>query len=79
MTQKPTNVKQPTSYAAVTHVTAGAYCYMNRIMNGFQGVTRAVTIAGRVVAESGPSMNTREKAICFRGKFLSESTRQVTL
>ena len=36
---------------------------MNLIMYGFQRVTRATTIARRVVTESRPGMNTRQKIV----------------
>ena len=36
---------------------------MNLIMYGFQRVTRATTITRRVVTESRPSPNTRQKIV----------------
>jgi hypothetical protein len=59
-------------------MTAAAYCPMNPIMNGFQGASGAASIPGRVVAESRPSTNTREKVICLCGKLLqSQSSRRM--
>jgi hypothetical protein len=50
-----------TSKLGITHVTTDGA--MNLIMYGFQRVTRATTIAYRVVAKSRPSTNTRKKVV----------------
>ena len=51
---------------------------MNLIMYGFQRVTGAATIAWRVVTESRPSTNTRQKIVGTLGD-VTLSRRQVTL
>ena len=51
---------------------------MNPIMYGFQRVTRATTIAGRVVTESRPTIHTRQKIVGILGD-VTLSRRQVTL
>jgi hypothetical protein len=51
------------SKLGITHVTTDGA--MNLIMYGFQRVTRATTIAYRVVAKSRPSTNTRKKVVEF--------------
>jgi hypothetical protein len=51
---------------------------MNLIMYGFQRVTRATTIARRVVTESRPSTNTRQKIVGTLGE-VTLNRRQVTL
>jgi hypothetical protein len=45
-----------TSIFGIAHVTTDGA--MNLIMYGFQRVTRATTVARRVVAKSGPSTDT---------------------
>jgi hypothetical protein len=61
--QKLLKTRSVTSKLGITHVTThGA---MNLIMYGFQRVTRATTIAYRVVAKSRPSTNTRKKVVDF--------------
>ena len=51
---------------------------MNLIVYGLKGVTRAATISGRVVAESRPSMNTRQKVVGTGGDIIL-NRRQYTL
>ena len=51
---------------------------MNSIMYGFQRVTRATTIARRVVTESRPSSDTRQKIVGIFGD-VTLGRRQVTL
>lgn len=51
---------------------------MNLIMYGFQRVARATTIAPRVVTESRPSTNTRQKIVGTLGDVILDR-RQVTL
>jgi hypothetical protein len=51
------------SKLGITHVTThGA---MDFIMYGFQRVTRAATIARRVVTKGRPSTNTRKEVVDF--------------
>jgi hypothetical protein len=51
---------------------------MNLIMYGFQRVTRATTIPRRVVTESRPSWDTRQKIVGTLGEVIL-GRRQVTL
>ena len=55
-----------TSILGITHVTTDGA--MNFIVYGFQRVTRATSIARRVVAKSRPSTNTRKKVVDTLGK-----------
>jgi hypothetical protein len=64
--QKLLETRLVTSILGVAHVTPDGA--VNFIVYRFQRVTRATTIAHRVVAKSRPSANTRKEVVDFLGK-----------